>query len=327
LREKKYSVGVDLGGTNIKSGIVQTSSGKVITRSMLPTQTSLGKEIIISNIKKSIKQLMEYAKKRGIKIDTIGLGCPGTVNVKTGEIMGMIPNLPQLKNVNIKRELKKEFDPPIYVDNDANLMGLAEHRFGAAKGYKNCLFLTIGTGIGGGIILDGKIFRGSKYAGAEFGHTSIKYDGRKCRCGNIGCVESYAAAPAIGKRTKKLLRKGIRSILIKWVKGDLKKLSNKLIFGAFKKGDGLATQVVEEVSVYLGTAIASAVNLLNPEVIVIGGGVGEAGRKFIQMVESQVRKRVNPSAAGFKIKKADLGNEAGFVGAAILGETLRKNSF
>jgi glucokinase len=322
LRKNKFSIGVDLGGTNIKSGIVQTSSGKVITRSTFPTQTSLGKEIIISNIKKSINLLLEYAKKRNMKIESIGVGCPGTVDIKTGKIMGMIPNLPQLKNVNIKRELKKEFDYPIYADNDANLMGLAEHKFGAAKGYKNCLFLTIGTGIGGGIILDGKIFRGSKYAGAEFGHTSIKYNGRKCRCGNIGCVEAYAAAPAIGERTKSYLRKGKRSVLNNWLKGDLKKMSNKLIFKAFKKGDRLATQVVEEVSVYLGTAIASAVNLLNPEVIVIGGGIGQAGSKFIKLVDSQVRKRINPSAGNFKMKKAALGNQAGFVGAAILGDIL-----
>jgi glucokinase len=322
LKIKIYSIGVDLGGTNIKSGIVQTSSGKVVSKIVVPTQTSLGKEVIISNIKKSLNRLIEYAEKKRIKIESIGLGCPGTVDVKTGKIMGMIPNLPQLKNVNIKEELKKEFSAPIYVDNDANLMGLAEHKFGAAKGFENCLFLTIGTGIGGGIILDGKIFRGSKYAGAEFGHTSIKFDGRRCRCGNIGCVEAYAAAPAIGERTKSYLRKGKRSILFNWVKGDLKNLSNKLIFEAFKKGDRLATQVVEEVSVYLGTAIASAVNLLNPEVIVIGGGVGEAGRKFIQIVESQVRKRINPSASDFEMKKAVLGNDAGFIGAAILSETL-----
>lgn len=325
MKNERYSIGVDLGGTNIKSGMVQTSSGKVITRMTLPTQTSLGKEVIISNIKKSINRLIKYAEKRGVKIDSIGLGCPGTVDVQTGKIMGMIPNLPQLKNTDIKEELKKEFTIPIYVDNDANLMGLAEHRYGSAKGFKNCLFLTIGTGIGGGIILDGKIFRGSKYAGAEFGHTSIKFDGKRCRCGNVGCVEAYAAAPAIGEKTKRLLRKGKSSLLFNWVKGDLKKLSNKLIFEAFKKGDRLATEVVAEVSVYLGTAIASAVNLLNPEVVVIGGGVGQAGKKFIEMIEYQVKKRVNPPTGAFKMKKARLGNDAGFIGAAILGESLRMN--
>ena len=326
MRSGKYSIGVDLGGTNIKSGIVQTSSGKVIKSMILSTQTSLGKEIIISNMKKSINELVEYAEKRGIRIDSIGVGCPGTVDVKTGKIMGMIPNLPQLKNVNIKKEMQKEFSLPVHVDNDANAMALAEHRFGAAKGYKNCLFLTIGTGIGGGIILDGKIFRGSKYAGAEFGHVSIKFDGKKCRCGNIGCVEAYAAAPAIGEKTKRLLRKGQKSVLTKWLKGDLKKLSNKLIFEAFKKGDRIASQVVDEVSVYLGTAIASAVNLLNPEVVVIGGGVGQAGKRFIRMVEGQVKKRVNPSAADFKMKKARMGNDAGFIGAALLGEALTGRS-
>lgn len=326
MRKERYSIGVDLGGTNIKSGIVQTSSGKVIFKKTLPTQTSLGKTVIISNIKRSIDGLMEYAGKKGMKIDSAGLGCPGTVDIQTGKIMGMVPNLPQLKNVNIKEELKKEFSLPIYVDNDANLMGLAEHRFGAARGFSNCLFLTLGTGIGGGIILDGKIFRGSKCAGAEFGHTSIKYDGRKCRCGNIGCVESYAAAPAIGEKTKRLLRKNKKSLLIKWLKGDLRKLSNKLIFEAFKKGDRLAAQVVQEVSVYLGTAIASAVNLLNPEVVVIGGGVGQAGQRFVKIIEQQVKKRVNPSAADFKMRNAHLGNDAGFIGAAVLGETLRTKS-
>jgi len=321
LKGKRYSIGVDLGGTSIKSGIVQTSSGKVITRTILPTQTSLGQRVIISSVKESVKGLLEYASKRGMRIDSIGLGCPGTVDLRTGKIMGMIPNLPQLKNVNIKKEMQKEFSLPVCVDNDANAMALAEHRFGAAKGCENCLFLTIGTGIGGGIILNGKIFRGSNYAGAEFGHMSIKFDGKRCRCGNIGCVESYAAAPAIRKKTKRLLRKEKSSLLFKWLKGDLEKLSNKLIFEAFKKGDRLATQVVEEVSVYLGTAIASAVNLLNPEVIVIGGGVGQAGQKFIKMIEKQVKRRVNPSAADFEMRKARLGNDAGFIGAALLRST------
>jgi len=315
---KDHYIGIDVGGTNIKYGIV-SPNGEIVSKGMLSLKADLKKDAILSNIKKAIDSLLSYARRNKIRIKGIGIGCPGTVDFKKGKIMDMVPNVPQLKNVNIKSELKKDFGYPLYVDNDANLMALAEHKHGAAKEYKNCLCLTIGTGIGSGIIIDGKLFRGSCFAGAEFGHTSILYDGIKCSCGNIGCVEAYASARAMVKKARKLLKGGKKSLLYKIVDGDLSKISTKLIFDSWKKGDRFCTKIVNETCAYLGTALGSAVNLLNPEVVVIGGGVADAGMRFIRKIEKEIKKRANPVASkDLKVVKAKLGNDAGFIGAALL---------
>jgi len=315
---KKYFIGVDLGGTNIKFGIV-SEKGKVLQKGMLSAQVNLGRDAILNNINKAIEQSFVFAGKKKIKIRGIGVGSPGTVNLESGKIEGSCPNLPQMVNVNLKGWISKNFKFPIYVDNDANVMALAEFKFGAAKEYKNAFCLTLGTGIGGGIILDGKLFHGSNFAGAEFGHMSICYNGRKCRCGGIGCLETYASAPAMVKDTKWLLRKNRKSIIFGLIEGDSDKLTTEVIFEAERKGDALATSVINHACACLGVGIASAVNLLNPQVVVIGGGVSEGGLSFIRRIEKEVKKRAFPSATkNLKVVKAKLGNDAGFIGAAIL---------
>jgi len=313
-----YFIGVDLGGTNIKFGIV-SDKGEILHKGMLPAQANLGKDAILGNIKKGIEQSLSFARKKKIRMKGIGVGSPGSVNLTTGTIEGSCPNLPQMVDVNLKKWFSDRFDYPIYVDNDANVMALAEHRFGAAKGYKDALCLTLGTGIGGGIILNGELFHGSNFAGAEFGHMSICYSGRKCNCGGIGCLEMYASAPAMVKDTIKLLRRNKESIIHKLTNGNLEELTTEIIFEAERKGDVLASDVINQACAYLGTGIASAVNLLNPQIVVIGGGVSEGGNKFIQRIEKEVKRRAFPSATkNLKIVKAKLGNNAGFIGAAIL---------
>lgn len=318
---KQYFIGVDLGGTNIKFGIV-SAQGKVLHKGIISAQVNLGREAILNNIKKGIEKSLAFADKKRIKIKGIGVGSPGTVNLETGKIEGSCPNLPQMVNVNLKSWLSKSFEFPIYVDNDANVMALAEYKFGAAKGYKDALCLTLGTGIGGGIILDGKVFHGSNFAGAEFGHMSICYNGRQCNCGGIGCLEMYASAPAIVKDAKRLLHRNKNSIIHELVQGDLDRLTTEIIFEAERRGDVLASDVINQACVYLGAGIASAVNLLNPQMVVIGGGVSEGGESFIRRIEKEVKERAFPSATkNLKVVKAKLGNEAGFIGAAMLAES------
>jgi len=315
---QRYFIGVDLGGTNIKFGIV-SGTGAILHKGMLPVQSHLGREAILNNINRAVFQSLSFADKKKIKIRGIGVGSPGTVNLVTGKIEGSCPNLPQMVNVGLKKWLSRYFKLLIHADNDANVMALAEHKFGAAKGYHHALCLTLGTGIGGGIILDGELFHGSNYAGAEFGHMTICYKGRKCNCGSIGCLEMYASAPAIVEDTKILLHKNKKSIIHKLVKSDLSGLTPKIIFEAERKGDSLATEVINQTCIYLGAGIASAVNLLNPQVVVIGGGVSEGGNNFIKRIEKEVKKRAFPSATkNLKVVKAQLGNDAGFIGAAML---------
>jgi glucokinase len=322
---QRYFIGVDLGGTNIKFGIV-SEKGKVLHKGMLSAQANLGRESILNNIKKAIEESLTFAQQKKLRIKGIGVGSPGTVNLESGKIEGSCPNLPQMVNVYLKKWLSRYFKFPIFVDNDANLMALAESKFGAAKGYKDALCITLGTGIGGGIILDGKVFRGSHFAGAEFGHMTICYNGRKCNCGGIGCLEMYASAPAMVSDAKRLLHRNRKSIIHKLVRGDLDKLTTKIIFEAERKGDVLASDIINQACAYLGAGIASAVNLLNPQVVVIGGGVSEGGNNFIKRIEKEVKRRAFPTATkNLKIVKAKLSNAAGFIGAAMLAKS-RGNS-
>jgi glucokinase len=318
--KNRYFIGVDLGGTNIKFGIV-SDKGAILHKGMLSAQANLGRNAILNNINKAVKQSLTFARGKKIKIKGIGVGSPGTVNLDSGIIEGSCPNIPQMVNVNLKKWLARFFKFPICVDNDANVMALAEHKFGAAKGYKDALCLTLGTGIGGGIILNDKLFHGSNFAGAEFGHMTICYNGRKCNCGGIGCLEMYASAPAIVKDTRWLLRKNRKSIIYGLIEGDSDKLTTEVIFEAERKGDILASDVINQACAYLGAGIASAVNLLNPEIVVIGGGVSEGGESFIRRIEKEVKRRAFPSATkNLKVVKAKLGNDAGFIGAAMLVE-------
>ena len=315
---KRYFIGIDLGGTNIKSGVV-SQKGEILQKGMLSAQVNLGRGAILNNINKAVDESLAFARRKKIKIKGIGVGSPGTVNLNSGKIEGSCPNLPQMVNVNLKGWLSKSFKFPIYVDNDANVMALAESKFGAAKGYKDALCLTLGTGIGGGIILDGRLFHGSSFAGAEFGHMTICYNGRKCRCGGIGCLEMYASAPAMVKDAKWLLRRDRKSVIRKLIQEDVTKLTTEVIFEAERKGDVLASDVINQACAYLGAGIASAVNLLNPQVVVIGGGVSEGGQSFIRRIKKEVKKRAFPSATkNLKVVKAKLGNDAGFIGAAML---------
>ena len=235
------------------------------------------------------------------------------------QVLRLTPNIPPMVGVNLKKRLSESFGLPVCVDNDANVMALAEFELGAARGFRHVLCLTIGTGIGGGIVLDGKLFHGSKFAGAEFGHMTIQYNGRKCNCGGAGCLEAYASAPAMVRDAKRLLWRDRKSVVHTLVQGDLSRLTTKVLFQAEKKGDRLASQVINQSCAYLGAGIASAVNLLNPQVVVIGGGVSRGGQGFIRRIEKEVKKRAFPSATkNLKVVRAKLGNDAGFIGAAIL---------
>ncbi|MCJ7496688.1 MAG: ROK family protein, partial [candidate division Zixibacteria bacterium] len=281
-----------------------------------------GREGVLKNLRIAIDTLLLLADRKKININQIGIGVPGTVDIIKGKIVGIPPNLPFLADFALRKYLQKYFEYPVFIDNDANVMTLAEHKFGSAKGYKNCICITLGTGIGSGIILDGKLFRGSSFVGPEFGHISICHHGIKCNCGNYGCLEMYASEPAMLKRARELLKNNHRSILHKLVEGDLNRLKAVDLFFAEELKDKVARSIIQETAYYLGAGLSSAVNLFNPEVIVIGGGVAIAsGRNFIKMIKTEICKRAFTSATkNLKIVKAKLGNDAGFIGASILGE-------
>jgi glucokinase len=310
---KKVYAGIDLGGSFIKAGLL-TSSGKRISSFQIPTEADAGPLKVGNNLLLAARKLDILAAKYKTKLAGIGIGSPGTIRFPRGIVTGSSPNIPGWVGTDISKILRG-FHTEITVDNDANCMALGEYHFGAGRGSSSGFYLTIGTGIGGAFIQDRQLLRGASFAAGEFGHTVLKYNGIKCKCGRRGCVEAYTAVPALIRLAKKIIGTYRYSSLRK----NLAHLTSDIIFDAFKKGDKAAIEAVRQNAEMLGSAIGSVVNLFNPEIVVIGGGISQAGRKYINMLKENISAFAFPSATrGLKVKKARLGNSAGWIGAACL---------
>lgn len=282
----KSIIGVDIGGTTIKAGVV--SKSKVIKKTKLKTEDNKGKAIVINNIISSIERLMDK------NVAAICIGCPGPLNYKTG-LIGKTPNLP-LGGVNLKKIIKKKFKKKVYIDNDANCFALAEAVLGAGKKYKNVVGLTIGTGLGSGLVINKKVYHGKCFA-TEIGHMTINFNGPKSRCGNDGCLESYVSIRGILSIAKRLNVKSVEEL------SNLASLGNKRALAVWK-----------ETGSYLGIGIANVINILNPEIIIIGGQIAKAWPYFNKKMKEIVKKRALFSC---KIVKSEL-KDAGILGAALL---------
>ena len=310
---KKCFGGIDLGGTFIKAGLL-APDGRRITRFKIPTNVESGVPAVKKNLIDVGNRLFEGARERKLRLAGIGIGTPGTVKYPEGLITGSSPNIPGWVGTSMRR-LFSEFPVPIRGDNDANCMGLAESLYGAGKGTKSGFYLTIGTGIGGAVIIDGSLVRGATFAAGEFGHTVFKFGGMKYKTGRRGPLEAYVAAPALIRTAKSLAMKHPKSLMRK----NLKALTIERIFEAFKKGDRAAFEAVSSNAEMIGTAIGSIANLLNPEVIVIGGGVSLGGKKYIGLIKNAALAFAFSSAtSSLKIRTTRFGNEAGWIGAACL---------
>ncbi|MEA1981027.1 MAG: ROK family protein [candidate division Zixibacteria bacterium] len=314
--------GIDIGGTNIKFGLFN-AKGQVLYREQKPTMADKGPQSLMHLITNIGERLMLYAAEENIDVRWLGVGTAGAIDFKKGKVIGPSPNIPGWEGMEIGRNLKERLNMPVYVDNDVNSMALAEHRFGTAIGYDSVLCLTLGTGVGGAIIIDGKVYRGANSTAGELGHMSIKFDGPQCKCGNYGCLESFVASHVILSRVKSLLDNEMTAYFKEVLDGNPENISIKKLFNAYKREDEVAVQVLDETAGYVGTALAGLVNLLNPELVVIGGGIAEGSEKFIGKVKQEVKKRAFSSAVeNLLILKASLGNDAGFIGAGLLGETV-----
>lgn len=288
-------IGIDLGGTKIAGALVD-KSGKIIMDVQIPTEADKGKNQVIKNIKKAIYMLM-HSQKTKTKVTCIGIGAPGPIIYEKG-IVVQAPNLPGWKKVNIKKIIEKEFKIKTLVDNDANCAALAEAKFGVAKKARNFLYMTISTGVGGGIIIDRKIYRGTNGSAGEFGHMIIDPNGPKCGCGKNGCLEALASGSAIKRKT------GMNAIAVEL---------------AARQGDKRAKAVINDVAHYLSIGIGNLVNIFNPEMIVVGGGLSNMRELLISPIKKEFKRfaLVLP-AKNVKIAKAKLGSKSGVLGAAAL---------
>ncbi|MFN4244925.1 MAG: ROK family protein [Brevinematia bacterium] len=304
-------IGIDLGGTNIKAGVID-DDGKILSSLVVPTEASLGWEKVISNIEKIISNLLKENN-----VHAIGIGIPGPVDFEKGVIREM-PAIYGAKNINIVEYIRNKFGKYVFVDNDANNFVLGEIAFGVAKGKKYVLGITLGTGIGGGIVIDGKLYRGfNNYAG-EVGHIAIVPNGTQCNCGKFGCWEAYGSATALIKNALSYKKRNIDTKL-KDYPDD--KIDAKLIFNLAKEGDEFCNDLVQNMFLYLGLGISSLVNVLNPEIVVIGGGVSLAGDFLLEPVKRITQNNVLPPLReNLKIVLSKFGNTAGMLGAAGLAK-------
>ena len=312
---KTLLIGVDLGGTNMRVGMV-TSDGRMVHRLILPTRVTLGLDKVVERIIKAIQEVINQTIVPGNQIKGIGIGSPGTINIQSGIIISS-PNFPKWKQVPLKHMIEEKLSIPTFMDNDANAFAFGEKWVGAGKEVKSLVCLTLGTGVGGGIILNGRIWHGADGMAAEIGHMTVLPDGLKCNCGNYGCLESYASASSIVRRVCNAIQSGKLTMVLDYAKGNLENITSDLVYQAALKGDELAIHIMNETATFLGIGIANLINLLNPEMIVVGGGLTNAWDIIYPVTLKEVQKRaLSEMAKRVKIVRASLGDNSGIIGAA-----------
>ena len=313
-----YRLGIDLGGTNIVAGVVDENFNIVATAKRKTNCPRPAEEIVNDMAEISL----EAIAKAGIKVEDIesaGVGSPGSINPTDGVVV--YSNNLGFFNLPLSKLLKEKTGIDFYLDNDANAAAYGELIAGAGKGVNNFVMITLGTGVGGGAIIDGKMLTGSNYAGGELGHTVIDINGQMCSCGRQGCFEAYASATALIRQTKQAMVKYPNSIMWDIVKGNIDAVNGLTAFDAMRKGDEAGKAVVDKYVYYLSVGIANMINIFQPEILCIGGGVSKEGDNIIvplqKIVDGENYARLMEKKA--VIKAAELGNDAGIIGAAYLG--------
>lgn len=314
-----YTIGIDLGGTNIAVGVVDENM-KIVSKSSIPTNLPRSAEKIVDDMAMLSEKVVKDAGITMADVKWIGVGAPGTANIETG-IIEYANNL-GFDHTPIVDLLKSKIDKPVFVENDANAAAYGEFRAGAARNTKSAVIITLGTGVGSGIIIDSKLFRGSNYAGAELGHTVIEYNGRPCTCGRKGCFEAYASATGLANMTKESMEKNKDSKMWEVANGSLSNVNGKTAFDAWRLGDKAGSEVVDMYISYLACGLLNVINIFQPEILCLGGGICKEGDNLIKPLDRIINgERYSKfSKTQTKLCRAELGNDAGIIGAALIGE-------
>ncbi|MGI6172324.1 MAG: ROK family protein [Christensenellales bacterium] len=311
-------IGIDLGGTAIKAGVVD-ENGAILSKVSCPTGVERGPEAVIRDMASLAQQAADAAGKTMDDIASIGIGIPG-IHDNERNIVPMCTNL-FWHQVPLIPIMHKYVDKPIFVDNDATIAGLAEAVAGVSSGVKNSVFVTLGTGVGGGIVINGKVYTGPHGVASEIGHMIIKFDGEPCTCGNLGCWERYASATALIRMGREAASMHPESAIAKNANGDLEKLTAKDVMECAKAGDPAAKKVFDDYITYLCVGFVNLINLYDPEIIALGGGVSAAGDFLLEAIREKLPSMVFYKTMPYaRIELATLGNDAGIIGAAMLGK-------
>ena len=313
---KKYSIGIDLGGTKILIALVDRNTGKVLEHVKKKTKKDKGPKNIIRKMLEGIEELIDISGKSFDEISSIGVGAAGQIDRKNGIIIAAA-NL-DCYDLNLKEILTEKFNLPVYVGNDVEIATIGEQKFGAGKDCNDFVCVFVGTGVGSSIVKDGKIITGATGTAGEIGHIIVDLNGRQCSCGAHGCLEAYASRSAIERRIEGALKKGRKSCILDYLETG-KSITSSMIQKSIEREDELVLQCVTEASEYLSGGIASIINFINPELIILGGGLIEAVDYFYQKTIKKAKAKSLPvPAEKIQFKKAMLGDYSGVIGAAFL---------
>jgi len=316
---EKFRFGIDIGGTGIKAGVVSTEN-QILGQAYVPTGAERSWQEVVPDIVHAAEEALKDAGEFMENCISVGIGCPGTIDAQTGTVV--YSNNLNWQNVPLAQELHRTFTQPVFISNDANCAALGEVCAGAAKGFQNVFMLTLGTGVGSGIIINGKIFEGGGPGGAEFGHTLLVEDGELCTCGRRGCLESYASATALIRQAKRTAKQAPNSLLCTLCKGDLSRMDGRIPFQAARQGDEAGQRVIREYIKHLAAGIANAVNIFRPQAVLLSGGISKEGTYLTDPLTALVAEEVFGKKNSFlpQIRAAELGNTAGMIGAANLSQ-------
>jgi glucokinase len=313
----RFVLGIDIGGTNLVVGSVAEDGSALHALRSEPTHAEAGQQDVLDRLITLAQRTIEQTRREvpEAEILGVGVGAPGPLDTKSGIVL-LTPNLGWV-NLPLRQIIHERLGLPAALDNDANCAILGEWWMGAARGTRNAIGITIGTGIGGGIVVEGKLFHGASDCAGEIGHTTIDTEGRRCKCGNYGCLEAYASGPNIALRAVEEIKAGAVSRLSSYVGGDLGQVTAQTVYQAAHDGDDLALEVVNDTAKFLGTGIANLLNIFNPEVVVVCGGVTLAGdHLFVPLRREVARRAFKPAVNVCRIVPCELTGTAGVYGAA-----------
>jgi len=306
---------IDLGGSKILTAVTN-SQGKILSLDHGITPAKKGHEAVIQSIWESAYHALEQADVDISELTAVGIGAPGLSNPETG-ILFTSPNLPGWRDIPLRDIMQEKLGKKTFVINDANAAALGEFYFGAARGVRNFIYITLSTGIGGGIIIDGKIYGGAIGAAGEVGHMTIDDDGPVCNCGNRGCWETLASGTALAREARQRIKEGVRTSILEYAEGDVGKVTAQVIHNAAEQGDDLAEELIARTSYYVGVGLANLINIFNPELIVIGGGLSNIGDMLLKPAFKVAEERAFKEAfQAVRFASPELGRNSGVLGAA-----------
>lgn len=315
-----FLIGIDLGGTKIAAGVTD-QDGQIIAQASTATVARRPYQEVVRDMASCALEALEKARKIIDDISAIGIGIPGIADNVTGRVI-FCTNL-GWHDIPLREELNKYINKPVYIDNDATVAGLAESACGISKGASSSVFLTLGTGVGGGIVIDGKPWTGVHGVASELGHLTLEVDGIPCTCGKRGCLERYCSATALIRMGREACQNTPNSLMMKWAENDLDRIDGKMIIDAAKQKDPVASAVFERYTKYLALSINTIISFMDPEVIVLGGGISMAGQFLLNAVQKKIPDYLMYKTMPYgRLELAVLGNNAGIIGAAMLGKIM-----